>query len=128
MFYIFILVRPDRPRIMQPVAVNSTITGLHGVDLKLTCLSTGGYPEQTLDWFLVRNGQSPTRMTNCLTHIASINFYDVTRTCIFTPTNGDDGVIFLCQSYYSGKPQLKDSTEVQLEIARRYQFRSLCIV
>jgi len=128
MFYPHIWVRPDSPRIMQPVAVNSIITGLHGVDLTLTCLSTGGYPQQTLDWYLVRNGQSPTQITNCHTHVASSNLYDATRTCTFTPTYGDDGATLHCQSSYSGDPQLKDSKEVQFEIGGKYTFLPVCVV
>ena len=113
---------------MQPVALNSQIIGLQGVALKLICVSTGGYPEQTLDWYLVRNGQSPTRMTNCLTHVALNNLYDVTSTCTFTPTYGDDGATFLCQSSYNGDPQLKDSTGVQFEIGGKYTFLPVCVV
>ena len=113
---------------MQPVAVNSKIIGLQGVALELICVSTGGYLEQTLEWYLVRNGQSPTPMKNCLKYYASNNLYDVTRTCTFTPTYGDDGATFLCQSSYSGDPQLIDSKEVQFEIGGKYTFLPACVV
>ena len=123
--FVFYLVRPDRPTILQPVPVNSIITGINGVDLNLVCLSTGGYPQQTLNWFLIRNGQTPTRVTliacnTSFSHDAISDLYNVTNTCTFTPTYGDDGATFSCQSSYSGEPQLEDSTEVQFEIACRF--------
>jgi len=120
--YSNILVRPDRPRIIQPASVNSGITRIKGVGLDLVCLSTGGYPQQTVDWYLVRHGQTPTRLTNCSTtssHDGVSDLYNVTSTCTLTPTDGDDGATFLCQSSYSGEPQLEDLTEIQLVIASK---------
>ena len=112
--------KPDRPRILQPVIVNSTFIEIHGVAVTLVCLSTGGYPEQTLDWFLVRHGQTPTRLTNCSTAFSLDNgLYNVTHSCTFTPTYSHDGVTFSCQSSYSGEPPFNDSTEVQFEITRK---------
>ena len=113
-------VKPDRPRILQPVIVNSTFIAINDVSFTLVCLSSGGYPQQTVDWFLVRHRQTPTRLTNCSTVPSLENgLYNVTRTCTFTPTYSDDGVLFSCQSSYSGVPQLQDSTEFKFEIARR---------
>ena len=114
------LVKPDHPRIIRPVTSNSTFIGIRDVAVTLACLSTGGYPEQTVDWFKVRHGQMHIRLTTCTTSTRIDNgLYKVLRTCRFTPNYSDDGAIFSCQSSYSGKPQLQDSTDVQFEIARR---------
>ena len=100
--------------------VNSKFIGLHGVAVTLVCLSTGGYPQQSVDWVFVRHGQTPTRLTNCSTVPSLKNgLYNVTHSCTFTPTYSDDGVTFSCQSSYSGEPQLNDSTAFQFEIIRK---------
>ena len=123
-------VMPDRPRILQPVPANSIIYGINTVTL--ICLSTGGYPQQLLDWFLVRHGQTPTRLTRCSStssHTNVSDLYNVTSTCMFTTTSSDDGVTFRCQSSFSGEPKMEDLTDVQFEIACKYHFcRSILVV
>jgi len=127
-----LLVKPDNPRILQPVPINSTINGINDFSLNLVCLSTGGYPQQTLEWFLIPHGQTPTRLTRCNTTSSYANvsdLYNVTSTCTFTPTFSDDGVTFRCQSSFSGEPQMEDLTDVQFEIACKYQnWRSVLVI
>jgi len=120
---------PDQPRILKPVPANSIIYGINS--LPLVCLSTGGYPQQTLDWFSFRPGQTPTRLTHCingLSHDDVSDLYNVSSTCRVTSTSSN-GVTFRCQSSYSGEPQMEDLTDVRFEIACKYHFcRSVLVI
>ena len=114
-----VLPLPVRP---SPPVISLSGSAIEGVSLTLICLSTGGYPQQTLDWYLVRYGQAPTLLGHCNTtsmHDDVNDLYNVTSSCTFTPTDGDNGATFLCQSSYSGDPQLEESMEVQLLIASK---------
>ena len=114
---IFISAQP-RTRISQPVPANSIIKGTKDVPLELNCLSTGGYPQPTVNWFKYRSGQSPLSITQCTTSsVLNQNLYDVTEKCTFTPTQADDGAILYCESSYAGELTLRaKSDEVQLQL------------
>jgi len=96
-----------RPRIVLPEAVGSDIIGIAEVALTLTCISEGGFPEQTLDWFTYRIGQIPLQLKTCSTNsVVNQDLYDVTNTCTMTPTRDDDGAMLFCQSSYHGTPEM----------------------
>jgi len=89
--------------------------------MNLTCLSKGGYPEQTVDWYT--RSAVPTTLSNCEseTHFDSAaSIYNVTRTCTHVPTKEDDGITFYCKSSYVDEPVLIELTEVILELMCKY--------
>jgi len=92
-----------------------------GDPLNLTCLSEGGYPEPTVDWY--RRGAVPTKLSNCVseTHFDSaISIYNVSRACIHMPTEDDDGITFYCKSSYINEPFLIELTEVIVQLMCKY--------
>jgi len=105
-------------RISKPVPVNSIIKGMKDVPLEVTCLSTGGYPQPTVNWFKYRSGQIPLRITQCTTSsVLNQNLVDVTERCMFTPTQADDGAILFCESSYADELALRaKSDEIQLQL------------
>ena len=93
---------------------------IEGVSLTLTCLSTGGYPTQDLNWYR-GSVSSVYRLTGTLhTSFGINNLYDVNNTLTFTPTRADDGVPYICQSSYSDEPRLIQTTHQNLLLARKY--------
>ena len=109
------IVQPSPPAIQVTSPGSTTIQGSESVAMTLTCISNGGYPQQTVEWY--RRGGTPTRLTNCSTtpmHDASNDLYDVTHSCTLTPLSQDDGVTFFCQSSYSDTPRLVGTAEKQL--------------
>jgi len=115
--YNIILVRP-RTRISLPVPANSSIKVMKDVPLEVTCLSTGGYPQPTVNLFKYWSGQSPLRITQRTTIVVlKQNLYDVTERCTFTPTQADDGAILYCESSYIDELTFRaKSDEIQLQL------------
>jgi len=100
-------VRPSVPRIVHPVPIDSIITGTEGEVLTLACISEGGFPEWTVDWYKTRVEQSSLKLLTCTTHaVISQLLYNVTTTCTMIPTREDDGAILLCQSSHPGTPAM----------------------
>ena len=89
--------------------------GIEGVPLTLTCQSTGGYPQQTVDWF---KGTRAVPLTGCGNPSAVLTngLYHVNRSCTFTPTEADDGVILICQSSYNVTPTLAEDSSAVLRL------------
>ena len=85
-----------------------------GVPLTLFCLSVGGYPQQTVEWYRVTVTDNK-RLAGTVTAVQD-ELFNVTNTLTFTPTSSDDGVKFICQSSYTGEPQLIRQAEVVLGI------------
>lgn len=96
------------------------VQGLEGVPQTLGCLSEGGYPEQTVNWY--KRGTVPYSLTNCTSKtIFYFGQYFVTRNCTFTPTRNDDGATFYCESFYSDVPEyLTELKEIVLQMLRMY--------
>jgi len=110
-------VKPAKPVITRPQPVNSIITGTNGTPLNVTCLSVGGYPQQTVSWYKNRTGENPTKLSNCDSMVENQTLYNVTETCTLTPTKDDKGAKLYCQSSYTGQPTLLEkSDEVQLQL------------
>jgi len=116
--YIILYSAQPSTRISLPVPTNSTINGMKDVPLDVTCLSTGGYPQPTVNWFKYRPGHSSLRITKCTTSfVLNQNMYDVTERCTFTPTQADDGAILYCESSYTDELTLRaKSDEIQLQL------------
>jgi len=116
--YIILFSVQPSTRIFQPVPIHSIITGTKDVPLEVTCLSTGGYPQPTVNLFKYRPGQSSRSITQCTTSsVLNLNLYDVTEMCTFTPTQADDGAIIYCESSYTGEVTLRaKSDEIQLQL------------
>ena len=109
-------VKPSKPVILAPVPVNSVISGSEGSSLSLTCLSSGGYPQQTVEWYKTKG--ATTRLPDCTNSVANDGLYDVTTRCLFIPSAADDGASFYCQSSYDGEPTLRgtsDTARLQLK-------------
>lgn len=106
--------RPSKPAI--------SLSGLviEGKPLTLTCLSTGGYPKQDVNWY--RGSVSiGNRLTGSVSFVNNtLTLYDVTSTLTFTPTSADDGVAYICQSSYSGEPQLIETSQQSLLLSCQY--------
>ena len=100
--------QPASPIITTKAAVSVA------VPLTLTCFSTGGYPEQTVDWYRGTVTDN-NRLAGTVTAVQD-GLFNVTNTLTFTPTSSDDGVKFICQSLYTGEPQFIRQAEVVLEI------------
>jgi len=115
---IILLSAQPSTRISLPVPVNSIIMGTKDVPLELNCLSTGGYPQPTVNWFKYRSGQSQLRLTQCSTSsVLNQNLYDIKEQCTFTPTKADDGAILYCESSYTGEFTFRTkSDEIQLQL------------
>jgi len=115
--YCCILVQPSC-RISQPVPASSIIKGTNDVPLDLVCISTGGYPRQTVNWYKYQTGQNPVKITQCTTSpVINQDLYDVTESCTLTPTQAEDGARLYCESSYTGTPRLlAKSQEVQLQL------------
>jgi len=91
---------------------NST-TGIQGEPMTLTCMSTGGFPPQSVDWY--RGSTTGSVLTNCMVQHAYVQtLYNVNKSCTITPTN--DGETFFCVTSYSDAPQLVDIAEVTLRL------------
>jgi len=105
-------------RISLPEASNPIITGTENVPQELNCLSTGGYPQPTVNWFKYQSDQTTLRITQCTTSfVLNQTLYDVTEKCTFTPTKADDGAILYCESSFTGELTLRaKSDEIQLKL------------
>jgi len=113
-------VQPNPPVIQNVPSGAATIQGTEGVNLTLICISTGGYPQQTLEWY---NGSvtDVNRLAGTTTAVSAEQF-NVTSTYKFAPRNTDDGVTFICRSLYSGEPSMEDNTNVTLELSCKYMY------
>jgi len=104
-------VRPETPTITSPTVY------VQGSPTTLTCLSIGGYPQQSVDWY--RNTVSiGTRLTGAINVVTNNETYNVTNTLTFTPTSADDGVLFICQSSYSDEPRLIEEAHIIIHFER----------
>ena len=93
---------PVRP---YDLTITSPRVFIEGKSTHLTCLSVGGYPQQSVDWY--RNTITiGTRLTGAINVVTNNKTYNVTNTLTFTPTRADDGILFICQSSYSDEPRL----------------------
>jgi len=106
-------VRPNKPKIVSPRVF------IEGNSTNLTCLSIGGYPQQSVDWY--RNTvSSGTRLTGAIKVDTNNETYNVTNTLTFIPTSADDGILFICQSSYSDEPRLIEEAHTIIIFERGY--------
>jgi len=94
--------------------ITTQAAGSIGVPLTLTCLSANGYPQQTVDWYRGTVSKNY-RLAGNVT-VVQDGLFNVTNTLTLTPTSSDDGVKFICQSSYTGEPQLIRQADVVLGI------------
>jgi len=92
--------------------------------ITLTCFSAGGYPQQIVDWY--KRGETPTKLnSNSCTYLpiygTTVDLFNVTVACTFTPTSVDNGVTVFCQSTYDDEPTLLQYIEAKIEFARKYK-------
>ncbi|XP_052783301.1 immunoglobulin kappa light chain-like isoform X1 [Mya arenaria] len=112
---LYVRVPPSPPHIYNTITGSQnelTVSGTEGAPLTLTCISAGGYPQQTVNWYRESVTSTPLRAGPPV--VVSGDLYNVTRSYTFTPTSSDDGKTYICQSSYSGEPQLIRYTEVKL--------------
>jgi len=112
-------VRADKPRIITPTVV------VQGRPTTISCISTNGYPQQTLEWFS-GTVSSATRLSNATTvvDVLEAGLFNVSSTLIFTPTEASDGVVFICQSSYSDEPRLIEQEHVFVNVASKLSEKS----
>ena len=113
----YFAVRPRTPVILNSSPSTATIQGIEGLNLILTCISTGGYPQQTVKWY--RGSVTDANRLAENTWAAFGELFNVTSTYTFVPKNTDDGFKFFCQSSYSGDPRIEDTSNVTLTLARK---------
>jgi len=105
----FVTVRPHEPTITSPTVF------IQGIPTTVTCLSEDGYPQQSVDWF--RNTvSSETLLSGVISVDTNNETYNVRNTLTFTPTQGDDGVLFICQSSYSDEPRLIENSSTVIRL------------
>ncbi|WAR04164.1 HMCN2-like protein [Mya arenaria] len=112
---LIVRVPPALPNIYNSTSVSQgelTVSGTEGTQLTLTCLSAGGHPQQTVNWY--RGSVTSTPLQAGPPNVVSGDLFNVTRSYSFTPTSSDDGVMYICQSSYSGEPHLFRITKVKL--------------
>ncbi|XP_052233324.1 carcinoembryonic antigen-related cell adhesion molecule 1-like [Dreissena polymorpha] len=80
------------------------------------CTSPGGYPVHTVNWY---QGNTSVVQSGSPSVTESNGLYNVSRYVTFTPTSADDGRIYICQSFYSGYPQLLQSSSVRFILNQR---------
>jgi len=106
-------VRPREPTITSPAVF------IENQPTNLTCLSIGGYPQQSVDWY--RNTVSGgTRLTGAIKVDTNNETYNVTNTLTFTPTRTDEGILFICQSSYSDEPRVIEVAHTIIMFEREY--------
>jgi len=96
-------VRPSKP------VISLSSPAVEGSPLTLTCVSTGGYPKQDVSWY--RESVSPGNRLGGSVSFVNNTLYDVTSTLMFTPTNQDDGVTYICQSSYNDDSRLIQTSQ-----------------
>ena len=114
-------VRPTPPVILNSSPATNIILGIEGTSLNLICQSKGGYPQQKVEWY--RGTVTNVNLLEGPSTVDSGDLYNVTRTYTFDPRSTDDGVMFICQSSYSGDPRMEGTSNVTLELACEYAFK-----
>jgi len=121
MFIKKIAVRPHTPIVLNALSEKLFIHGHEDVPLTLSCLSVGGFPEQTVDWY--RLDEVQTKLNNCTTgtkHDNISNTYNVTQTCVIRPVREHNNDTFVCKSSYNNAPVLIGVTEIVLQLICKY--------
>jgi len=109
----FFLVRPNEPKLTSPTAF------FQGKPTTLHCLSEGGYPQQSVEWYrsTVSGG---TRLAGDISFHTTNDLYSVTNILTFTPTRADDGIHLICQSSYSDEPRLIEEAHTVIRLASEF--------
>jgi len=106
-------VRPYEPKLTSPTVF------IQGKPTKLRCLSEGGHPEPSVDWY--RNTvSSGTRLAGVISGYSFSGVYGVTNTLTFAPTSADDGIQLICQSSYSDEPRLIEEAHTVIRLASEF--------
>ena len=84
---------------------------------KLTCISTGGFPNPKLEWFR-DNNQTESLTSNTTYEKDADGNYIVEQTYTFTPTKQYDGALYVCQSFDSSQ-QFYQTDEAKLFLNRK---------
>jgi len=120
--HLIVAVMPFSRISLQILPYTKHVQGIEGVPQSLACVSEGGYPEQTLNWY--KSGHLPYLLTNCTTesgYHGGLKRHLVFKKCTFTPTKNDDNATFYCESYYSDMPAyLTEYKSVVLQLQRMY--------
>jgi len=106
-------VRPNEPTVITPTVF------IEGQPTDMICLSEGGYPQQSVDWY---NGtvSSQTRLTGVISFHTINDFYKVRNTLTFAPTSADDGIQLICLSSYSDEPRLIEEAHTVIRLASEF--------
>ena len=117
-----ITVRPLLPTISDRYSGSDLIYGTGGMPITLTCLSAGGYPQQMVDWY--KRGVTLTKLNSCTylpIYDTTVELFNVTVACTFTPTSVDHLATLFCQSTYDDEPALLQYTDVKFKLACKYK-------
>lgn len=87
--------------------------------MTLECISRGGSPLQTVNWYRDNVNKSP------LNSVSTVNTvdgkHDVTVRYNFTPEISDDRSLYICQSSYPTEPRLLSQSVVQILLNCKYE-------
>jgi len=109
----FVPVRPNEPTITSPTVF------FQGQPTTFICLSEGGYPQQSGDWYK-STVSSGTRLTGVISFHTINDLYNVTNTLTFAPTSADYGIQLICQSSYNDEPRLIEEAHTVIRIASEF--------
>lgn len=109
-------VPPQDPEILNTELYRSemvVVRASQGEVLTLECVSRGGFPLQTVEWY--ENSVANAPLSTILSTNETVDGkFDVTASYTFTPTATDDMNLYFCQSSYSTEPRLTSHTAVRL--------------
>ena len=108
-YHSYVPVRPSKP------VISLGGPAIEGKPLTLSCVSTGGYPRQDVNWY--RGSVSPDNRLSGTISFVNNTLYNVTNTYMFTPTSADDRVLYICQSSYGDEPRLIETSNQNLLLA-----------
>ncbi|KAH3699130.1 hypothetical protein DPMN_074084, partial [Dreissena polymorpha] len=111
-FVLAVVIQPSMP-VISNTESGDIVRGSEGTTLVLSCTSPGGYPVHTVNWY--RGTTSNAALPSGTPSVTESNgLYNVVRNVTLSPTGADDGVAYICQTFYQGYPQALKSSSVRL--------------
>ncbi|XP_053391075.1 uncharacterized protein LOC128553898 [Mercenaria mercenaria] len=107
-------VPPSAPKVMETEHkdnVGLIVRGSEAGTLTLICRSIGGFPDSDMVWM---KGSTNLQTIKNETYINSNETYDIIGTYTFEPSSSDDGVQFICKTFFKIGPDNAQQTEVTL--------------
>lgn len=125
----FFLVPPAIPVISNAelIATNRVIVrGVQGNPLTLECISSGGYPLQTVNWY--KDSVTSAPLNSESSHLTFAGQYNVTTRYSFKPGRTNDRQLYICQSSYFTEPSLLLQSNTELYLEWKFQTFLFCFL